>query len=240
MKNIYAIFILSLLSYSVHAQCPTQQQITHSATQNIVGLNSVSCNAGGLHTDNGYFRQYDLNAFGILQDFEVSSVDVGIENATGAIGSQPAVLNLYTLSGPMILANLTPIHSEMVTVADQALAILNIPLTAPVVVPAGSILVVELFTPEGQTDGNIFFIGSNPDGQTSTSYIVAADCGVPDITDVAALGFPDMHIVMNVNGCEIIPPPIPTMGQWGIIILGLSLLSLGLLTMRSRKRSLSY
>ncbi len=48
--------------------------------------------------------------------------------------------------------------------------------------------------------GQQFFIGSNAVGQTAPSYLAAADCGVTEPTDTAAIGFPDMHIVMNVTG----------------------------------------
>ena len=38
--------------------------ITHSTSQSIVP-GSVSCNAGGLHTDNSYWRAFNLSSFGI-------------------------------------------------------------------------------------------------------------------------------------------------------------------------------
>src|SRR5438045_4276873 len=67
-------------------------------------------------------------------------------------------------------------------------------------------------TPDGRPDRNRFFIGSNPDPETGPSYLSAADCGVPDPTPVAALGFPNMHIVFNVNGscAQGTPTPTPT------------------------------
>ena len=48
-----------------------------------------------------------------------------------------------------------------------------------------------MFTPEGQTAGNSFFIGSNAAGQTAPSYLAAAACGVTEPTDTAAIGFPE-------------------------------------------------
>ena len=50
--------------------------ITHSATQNITALNSVSCNAGGLHTDNSYIRVFDLAAFGLPNGLDVTECRV--------------------------------------------------------------------------------------------------------------------------------------------------------------------
>jgi hypothetical protein len=87
-----------------------------------------------------------------------------------------------------------------VNVPDQSGTVLNVPINATV--PAGSELVVEVFTPDGTATGNLLFIGSNAAAETGPSYLSAPDCGVNTPTTTAALGFPNMHIVMNVNGCE--------------------------------------
>lgn len=87
-----------------------------------------------------------------------------------------------------------------INVPDQSATILNVPITADV--PAGSELVLEVFTPDGTAAGNLFFIGSNTAPETGPSYISAPDCGLDDPTTTAAIGFPNMHIVMNVHGCE--------------------------------------
>lgn len=174
--------------------------ITHSATQNIVTANSVSCNNGVGHTDNSYLRAFDLAAFGITGAFDVTEVEIGIENATGLGGTQPATVNLYTWDpvDPFQFAFFTPLDSASVAVADQAATILTVPIFATV--PAGSVLVVEFFTPDGEIDGNLLFVGSNPDGQTAPTYLAAPDCGIGEPTDTAAIGFPGMMLVMNVTG----------------------------------------
>ena len=77
--------------------------LTQSTAQSIVALNSISCNSGGLHTDNGYFRAYDMS--GYPDGFDVCEVQVGIESATaGAPGvgagiTQPITVNVYSNSG---------------------------------------------------------------------------------------------------------------------------------------------
>jgi subtilisin-like proprotein convertase family protein len=174
--------------------------ITHSASQAITSLNSVSCNAGGLHTDNSYVRRFTLGDFGITSDFQVQQVEVGVEVATGTGGTQPVTVNLYTWdpSDPFTFANFTEIGTADVSVPDQSATILTVPVTGTA--PAGSTLVVELFTPNGQTAGHSFFVGSNADGQTDASFIAAADCGIAEPTDLAVIGFPNMHVVMNVTG----------------------------------------
>ena len=89
-----------------------QQTITHSTSQSIITGNSVSCNAGGLHTDNSYLREFDLTAFGISGPLGVTQVEIGVEQALGAGGSQPITVNLYTKinpAAPLTFANLSPI-----------------------------------------------------------------------------------------------------------------------------------
>src|SRR4029078_2369356 len=78
-------------------------------------------------------------------------------------------------------------------------------------VPAGtSELVMERFTPDGQTAGNLIFVGSNTAPESGPSYLSAEACGVTTPTTTAALGFPNMHIVFNVNGSCGGGSPTPT------------------------------
>jgi len=187
------------------------ETITHSASQTIEAGNSVHCGDQntGYHTDNSYLREFDLNAFGITADFDVTEVEFGIEEAEGAGGSQPVTVRLFTKNNPagaLTWANLTEIGSASATVPDQNLTRFTVPVTGSA--PAGSVLVVEVFTPNGQTAGHTFFIGSNSLGQTAPSYLAAEDCGIAEPTSTAAIGFPNMHIVMNVTGdTEFEPQP---------------------------------
>jgi hypothetical protein len=172
--------------------------ITESASQSIITGNSVACNNGVSHTDNSYYRVFDLPTFGISGQFNVTDVEIGVEQATAGGADQPITVNLYTLNGTFIVANLTLIGSATVNVANQSLTHLTIPVVAAV--PAGSKLVVEIFTPNGAAAGNLFFIGSNNLGETAPSYLRAVDCGVTEPQTTASIGFPDMQIVMNVYG----------------------------------------
>ncbi len=73
------------------------------AENTIAPQNSVSCNAGGpdfFHTDNHYYRTYPLASVGVTSDFVVTSVDIGVEEAASAAGSQPVQVSLHTLDGP--------------------------------------------------------------------------------------------------------------------------------------------
>lgn len=186
--------------------------ITHSTTQNITALNSVSCNNGGLHTLNSYYRVFDLvGEFGITDPIQVDELSFGVEQALGNGGTQLVIVRLYTLSGPFILANLTQLGSENLDVPDGATGtIFTATFDPEITVPANSILVAEVFTPDGTASGNSFFIGSNADPETAPSYIRAPACGINQPTTTAAIGFPNMHIVLNVSAEQLVATPTST------------------------------
>jgi len=185
--------------------------ITQSTnTSTITTGNSVSCNGGSpgfFHTDNSYFRAFTLSAFNPPLDqlqFMVQSITFGIEqaNAAGTGTTQPITVRIHSsTTNPPTNASLTLLSTETVNVPDQTVSLITVPLTTqPVFTVATGILVVEIFTPNGQTAGHSFFIGSNALGQSGPSFIRAASCGVAEITNLASIGFANMHIVMTVNG----------------------------------------
>ena len=146
-------------------------------------------------------------------DYNVTSVSFGVEEATGAGGTQPVTVRLHTNSGGAFPAGTrTQIATTTIQVLDSASGtVLDVPLVATV--PAGAELVMEVFTPNGQATGNFFFIGSNTAAETGPSYLSAADCGLATPTDTATIGFPDMNIVFNINGTCVpgtTPTPTPT------------------------------
>ena len=188
--------------------------ITESTSQAIVDGNSVSCNAGGITTQNSYWRAFNMNTFTGGQDYNITSVQFAIEQAAGGGGDQPATVNLYANHGSPFpggdwQSNL--IASVPITIPDQVDSIFTVPVTATA--PGSALeLVMEVNIPDGTAEGNVFFIGSNTDPETAPSYLSAPDCGVNDPTPTGDLGFPDMHIVFDVNGsCPgATPSPTPT------------------------------
>jgi len=175
--------------------------VTQSTSQDIVTGNSVSCNNGTGHSDNSYYRAFDLATSGAPDGLDVCEVQVGVEQATSASGTQPVTINLYT-SDPLFPdgfpSSLTSIGTTTADVADQSASILSVPVTGSAA--SGSQLVVEVFTPNGEDVGNLFFIGSNTATENGPSYIYAPDCGLTSPVATGDIGFPDMHIVMNVIG----------------------------------------
>ena len=173
--------------------------LTQSSSQAITPLNSVSCNDGTGHTDNSYFRSFPITAIAYPAGFSACSLEVGVETASGAGGTQPVTVNLYSNVGGVFPAGTrTSVGTATVQVPDQAGTIINVPVTGTVA--AGAELIVELFTPDGTTAGNLFFMGSNAAAESGTSFLAAAGCGITAPTATAAIGFPDFHFVMNVHG----------------------------------------
>ncbi len=188
--------------------------ITHSSSQNIVTGNSVSCNnkTTGFHTLNSYYRVFDLvGQFGITEAIEVDEISFAVEQAVGNGGTQPAIVRLHTLSGAFILANLTQRGSESISIPNSATGtIVTVTFDPEVTIPAGSILVAELYTPDGTTAGHTFFIGSNALPETDFSYIRAPACQISQPTTTGTIGYPNMHIVMNVSAGLIVATPTNT------------------------------
>ena len=209
--------------------------LTQSTSQTIVALNSVSCNGGGLHTDNSYFRAYDMSGF--PDGFDVCEIQVGVEQAVSFGGTQPIVVNVYANTGGTFPAGaLVLLGTAPVSVADQSLTVLDVPLAANV--PAGTTeMVLEVFTPNGQASGNGFFIGTNDLGQSGLSYIEAPDCNVLSPTPTGDIGFPNMHIVLNAIGDEQIAAPpveVPALGGWGLTLLVVFLGGAACIALRKR------
>lgn len=172
----------------------------------ITSGNSVSCNNGVGHTLNDYGRNFHLASFPALNlpAFTVQSVVVGVEQATGAGGTQPITLRLAEGDGN-IAAEAAPagtvLSTDNVNITDQALTLFTINVaTPPTLTVATDDLVFDLTTPDGQAAGNLFFIGSNAAPETAPSFLQAAACGVATFTATAGIGFPNMHIVVSVSG----------------------------------------
>ena len=191
--------------------CPST--ITQSTSQEIVSGNSFVCNNGPFVTETHYYRAFDMGTFTGGQEYDVTSVSFGIELAQSAGMGQPITVNLYANHGVPFpggdwFSNLIG-SAGAVNVLDQSLTILSVPLAATV--PAGTLeLVMEVTNPDGTPAGNEFVMGSNPDAETGLSYLSAVFCSVILPTPTGDLGFPDMHIVFNVNGTCPAGTPTPT------------------------------
>ena len=152
-------------------------------------------------------------------EYDVTSVTFGIEQATSGGGTgQPLTVNLYANHGAPFpggdwqsnLIASVGLDQHPRSIGDY---LQSVPITATV--PAGTLeLVMEVTNPDGTAAGNVFFIGSNTSPETAPSYLSAVDCGLNDPTPTGDIGFPNMHIVFNVNGTCPGGTPTPTPPAW--------------------------
>lgn len=201
MKKIYSIFSALLVACTLNAQTT----ITHSTSQAIVA-GSIACGGTGT-SQNSYFRAFLLSGFGINTDWEISEVEFGIEEALPFATEQFTItVNLYENNSgtPFPGGTATLIGSEEITIGALTSTLLQVPFTSTTIA-AGSELIVEINSPDQQSpagQGGSIYIASNAGGQTAPGYLSAAACGITVPTDIATLGFPNMHIIMNVTGAE--------------------------------------
>lgn len=161
--------------------------------------------SGDSHAENSWFLVLDLAAAGVVGDFQVANVQVGVRESRGANGTQPAEINLYTIptGAELLRSNFTFIANRLQAVPDQlALEVTDMPISARI--PAGSTLVVELFVPDGELTGDLFLMGCNGLGSAGKSFVQGRTCQeIANITEFGELGAADRHLVMAVQGYDL-------------------------------------
>lgn len=197
---------------------PMPVTLSHSSSTDIKPQNSVACNqqqddgTGTLvpvyHTENSFYRVFDLAAEGVERDLVVEQVSFGVESATGgADATQPISVKLSTLSGQFVVANLTELATVDLDVPDQSATTIDVPIEATV--PADATLVVEIAMGDGAPD-NLFFIGTNDAGETAPTYLRAPDCDddgdstngtlLAEPLDLDRLDLKNVQAVIQVSG----------------------------------------
>ena len=192
MKKITLLAGALLVSLASFAQIT----LTHSVDPVTVD-NGIVCDNAAPSSINS-FRAYDLASFGVVTDFQVTSVEWGFSTLVGAV-DYPVTLTLSTADTEDLTAvTLTEIATTTVVVQEADNAVL-ISTPLEVLVPAGSILV---FTVGYPNDGvTIPAAGANLNGQTAPSY-ANGDC-LADITDIFDFNL-NQSWTMNVIGDEIL------------------------------------
>jgi hypothetical protein len=182
--------------------------ITHSLSQDILSEHSYSCDEAGFNATNRWFRRFTLADFGVISDFGVKGVEVGFEEIVVVDGeTTPGHLRLYRWDPATAFEfdNLELIISEEVQLSDLALGKIMFPMS--LTLPATATVAVEFLVPSSFVSGNSIVVGSNDQGQTDATFVIAPQCDVDDLTDVAELGYGDMHLVLNLYGNTWVPMP---------------------------------
>jgi len=178
--------------------------LAQTADSTPVAQNSVACghNDTGTTTENQYWRRYYFSEYAITSTTHVGSVDVSIEQTTGAPNM---TVTLYTIPHSVTVdtidvGQLTQIGQAVVTTpANAVMTSVNVPITGTIADPRSSDLVVEVSTDDGAVDNTVFYIGSTTSPETHPSFISSASCNIADPVATADIGYPDMHIIEAVN-----------------------------------------
>ena len=217
-----------MLSYAIQAQCPIDS-ITQNESFDLNG--GVLRGCGGL-TNNSFFRVFDLSAeFGITQDYQIDSVAFG----SGALFFNPNVseirgyVNIYSLEAGLDfnLDDLQLLASQEHLVTDEennVIQLVTLPISNRPIIESGQQLVIELFS--DILDNTLLFFIENSDPQTAPWFRQFCDNPVEEVSDGS--------IVMLAFGTCVEASPIPTLGEWGILVLFL-LLSITLTIALSKK-----
>ena len=194
-----------------HGHSRTQEAVyplgPEAMTQNvdpntIIWGASTACAGGGLTTDTGYLRLYDLDDDeDFVGQFCTTSMDYGIEQA---IGPQSITANVYCLDEglPFLKAFMVLTGTATQPQPDALLEFFQIAVDGCCDASTQD-MVVELLSEdcvESLGICKVLILGANNLGQTAPSYIVAPDCGFVEPTDLALWGYPDAHIIQFVIG----------------------------------------
>jgi len=162
----------------------------------------VACFTAGSTRFNAWSRAFAISPTGPTI---VNCVDFGVDFSIG--GDFTVTVNILTGNPTGPYGSLVLLGSLPVTIPDNTIAaIIKADFAAagmPVVVPAGSTMIVEVVAPSRNPgeggDGGAFFIGANDAGQSGPSYLRAPFCGLPNFVDLAGIGFPDTHVVIRAD-----------------------------------------
>lgn len=183
-------------NFTPDAVPPGVTTITHSASTAILNGHSAWCPHP---PGNSYLRVFDLESdFDITSTFDVTEVEFGVLAATSGSGEQPVTVNLFTLDGDFVSANVTLIGTTTAMIPDMSFSIVPVPVVGTV--GPGEVLVVEIYAP-ADNNPNQFYIGANDSGETSPSYVLWPSCGTTEPTPFDEIdGLPTIHVVMKVTG----------------------------------------
>lgn len=211
MKN-FTIILFLIFSLSVLSQ--EQITITQSNDTNEILASGLACivtqeledeDEGlffGMYFDNYFARSFDLqNDHNINGDFVISNI--GIAQRFGK--NTNVDINLYSSN----TEDLSDPNLEMTLVGTQTFPVFDINnnsflfINVEATIPAGEILVVEIFVPNsGASTNENFYLGINNAGHTKPTYIKAPNCDVEEYMNTVLLGEGDQAYIMTVTGQE--------------------------------------
>lgn len=174
-----------------------------------VGDTSAACGSEYGTAESYYFKLFDMEELEVSDVFHIQSVDFGVEVISLAAGLDAIDVNvdIYTTglnNFPATWGGDDYFNAGSTTVRvkeEDEGQLVTAHFDDPIDVLVGQNVVVRI-SHEDLEGMAIFFIGSNGEPDSQTSYLAADDCGIAFPTPVAEVGFPEMHIIMVLNGTE--------------------------------------
>ena len=184
---------------STYGQNPCTAPLNQNASDALEGV-GVACADAGITAANIFGRSFDLGALYPGEDYTMSCVSVGV-SSSGVLDVNAAI-NVYIDSDGGAPTNATTDlvlqTSEPFVIAGGAGEIAVINLATPLLIPADSVVFIELAI-DASTDGFVVYDG-NDDGQTGPTY-VGSDClGTGVYTTMTAIGFPANFMYLTAGG----------------------------------------
>ncbi|HEX2691188.1 MAG TPA: hypothetical protein VHN14_31465 [Kofleriaceae bacterium] len=187
---------------------PSQQlTLTQTMSNTIVDGISIACRLSNSVTrENSYYRVFALADYGITTTFHVTQVDFGIQDASAGIGTQQSAkvkigtYGMLPTGTSLDLSQVRSVNSVDIQIPDSNTGrVMTVPITGDI--PPSTSLIVELAIPDGTTTGvgNVFFIGTNTQGERKLGYLRAPTCNLSVPTAISSIaGETDM--VLSVTG----------------------------------------
>lgn len=172
-KSLFLVFTLFVGTLQILAQITLSHNVD-PLTVDVVGLACWN-DTTNEYRDNHNARVYNLNEFNITGDFDISAVEFG--QAFGDDGKEVHV-SIYTSdTEDLAVATLTLVTTTEISLMEaNNFSIITVFINASI--PAGSIVVVEIFAPdEGSSTTQKYFPGFNFNGETDFSWIKVPFCG---------------------------------------------------------------
>jgi len=179
---------------------PTTSICSQSTNSTTINNGMVACANAGNTTENQWLRRYSPSAnCGVVDHMLVSHVNYGIQGATNPSGSQTIFVRAYEIpsGAPLAYGNMTLLSEVAEQIADQGQSLRSVAFPTVACVSPGNDLVLEIASITPIAPGVSFRPAGNDLGQTGPSYIAAAGCGITEPTDLAAIGFPTVCLILD-------------------------------------------
>lgn len=204
------LFSLTVIAFGINSTVAQETEITltSNTSQDIVpGSIACSDSSTGVVSQNHYLKKFDLTELRVADEFDIYSFQFGIQSVHSARGFGPNLnleIKLWQTKATDFPAtwgsgDYNELISKSINVTNETDGtIVTIDFDYPLTVEADDIIIAQVSN--NGLEGQTFYIGSNNATDHQPSYIMAQGCNLLTPTPVSSIGFPDMNIVMNLNG----------------------------------------